>query len=413
MTEAETETTNTRPDSAAPAPGALDGVTVLDLTRVLSGPYCTMMLADMGARVIKVERPGKGDDTRAWGPPFQKGESAYFLSINRNKESVTLNLKHPDGRRVLDALIARADVLVENFRPGTLDRMGLGYADLAARHPALVYCSISGFGQTGPRRREPGYDAVLQGEGGLMSITGSDDGPGYRLGVAIADIASGMFSAFGVAVALLARHRTGRGQLVDVGMLDAVAALLTYQAGIYFATGTAPERLGNRHPTITPYETLEAADGDLVVAAGNDQLWRTFCGVLGLDALADDPRFRTNRDRVSARAELHALLVERLRTRPAAEWLTELKAAGVPCGGVRDLAEVFSDPQIVDRAMVIASEHPVAGAIRQLGVPVKLGDTPGAVRTPPPVLGQHTRDVLGELGYGDAEIERFQEAGAV
>ena len=396
-----------------PAPGALDGLTVLDLTRVLSGPYCTMMLADMGARVIKVEQPGKGDDTRAWGPPFLDGESAYFMSVNRNKESVTLNLKHADGRRVLDALIGRADVLVENFRPGTLDRMGLGYADLARRRPELVYCSISGFGQTGPRRREPGYDAVMQGEGGLMSITGAPDGPGYRLGVAIADIASGMFSAWGVAVALLARQRTGRGQLVDVGMLDSVAALLTYQAGIYFATGRPPGRLGNLHPTITPYETLEAADGDLVVAAGNDQLWRTFCGVLGLESLADDPRFRTNKDRVGARETLRPLLVERLRTRPAAEWLSELKAAGVPCGGVRDFEQVLTDPQIVERAMVIALDHPAAGAIRQLGVPVKLGGTPGAVRTPPPVLGEHTGKVLAELGYPDAEVARLRSAGAI
>ena len=393
--------------------GALDGVTVLDLTRVLSGPYCTMMLADMGARVIKIEQPGKGDDTRAWGPPFQKGESAYFLSINRNKESITLNLKHPGGRRVLDALLERADVLVENFRPGTLDRMGLGYADLAARRPDLVYCSISGFGQTGPRRREPGYDAVLQGEGGLMSITGSQDGPAYRLGVAIADIVSGMFSAYGVAVALLARHRTGRGQLVDVGMLDACAAVLTYQAGIYFANGTAPGRLGNRHPTITPYETLEAADGDLVVAVGNDQLWKTFCGVLGADELADDPRFRTNKDRVAARDVLRPLLVERLRARPAAEWLKQLKAAGIPCGGVRDLAQVFSDPQILERAMVVALDHPIAGTIRQLGVPIKLGDTPGAVRTPPPVLGQHTGAILGELGIADDEVARLRADGAI
>ena len=403
----------TDPETTTATPGALDGLTVLDLTRVLSGPYCTMMLADMGARVIKVEQPEKGDDTRAWGPPFQDGESAYFMSINRNKESLTLNLKHAEGRRVLDALIERADVLVENFRPGTLDRMGLGYADLRERRPDLVYCSISGFGQTGPRRREPGYDAVMQGEGGLMSITGAPDGPGYRLGVAIADIASGMFSAYGVAVALLARHRTGRGQLVDVGMLDSVAALLTYQAGIYFATGTPPGRLGNLHPTITPYETLEAADGDLVVAAGNDQLWRTFCGVLGLEWLADDPRFRTNKDRVGAREALRPLLVERLRTRPAAEWLAELKTAGVPCGGVRDFEQVLTDPQIVERAMVIALDHPVAGAIRQLGVPIKLGETPGAVRTPPPVLGQHTSTILGELGYSDAEVARLRNDGAV
>ena len=403
--------TDTQPRGAD---GALAGLTVLDLTRVLSGPYCTMMLADMGARVIKVERPGGGDDTRAWGPPFQSGESAYFLSVNRNKESVTLDLKHPDGRRVLDALIDRADVLAENFRPGALDRMGLGYADLSRRRPDLVYCSISGFGQSGPRRREPGYDAVMQGEGGLMSITGAEDGPAYRLGVAIVDVVSGMFAAYGVAVALLARERTGRGQLVDVGMLDAAAAVLTYQAGSYFTTGRVPGRLGNRHPSIAPYESLEAADGELVVAAGNDQLWRALCGVLGLDALADDPRFRTNADRVAARGALRPLLVERLRTRPVADWLTQLKAAGVPCGGVRDLEQVFSDPQIVERAMVVALDHPIAGAIRQLGVPVKLSGTPGAVRTPPPALGQHTDAVLrGDLGIDPEEIARLRAAGAV
>ena len=403
--------TDTQPRGAD---GALAGLTVLDLTRVLSGPYCTMMLADMGARVIKVERPGGGDDTRAWGPPFQSGESAYFLSVNRNKESVTLDLKHPDGRRVLDALIDRADVLAENFRPGALDRMGLGYADLSRRRSDLVYCSISGFGQSGPRRREPGYDAVMQGEGGLMSITGAEDGPAYRLGVAIVDVVSGMFAAYGVAVALLARERTGRGQLVDVGMLDAAAAVLTYQAGSYFATGRAPGRLGNRHPSIAPYESLEAADGELVVAAGNDQLWRALCGVLGLDALADDPRFRTNADRVAARGALRPLLVERLRTRPVADWLTQLKAAGVPCGGVRDLEQVFSDPQIVERAMVVALDHPIAGAIRQLGVPVKLSGTPGAVRTPPPALGQHTDAVLrGDLGIDPEEIARLRAAGAI
>ena len=401
-------------DRPTPAnPGALDGLTVVDLTRVLSGPYCTMMLADMGARVIKVEQPGRGDDTRAWGPPFQNGESAYFLSINRNKESVTLNLKHPEGRRVLDALIERADVLVENFRPGTLERMGLGYADLSKQRPDLVYCSISGFGQTGPRRREPGYDAVMQGEGGLMSITGAPDGPGYRLGIAIVDIVSGMFSAYGIAVALLARERTGRGQYIDVGMLDAVAALLTYQAGIYFTTGEAPGRLGNRHPSITPYETLEAADGELVVAVGNDQLWRTFCGVIGAEELADDARFRTNKDRVAARETLRPLLVERMRTRPAAEWIERLKAAGIPCGGVRDLAQVFADPQLIERAMVVALDHPVAGAIRQLGVPLKMSGTPGAVRTPPPALGQHTEAILGELGMSGPEIARLRADGAI
>ena len=394
--------------------GPLTGTTVLDLTRVLSGPYCTMMLADMGARVVKIEQPGRGDDTRGWGPPFEKGESSYFMSVNRNKESLTLNLKHPEGRPLLEALLDQADVLVENFRPGTLARMELSYADIAPRWPRLVYCSVSGFGHTGPRRAQPGYDAVLQAEGGLMSITGDGDGPAYRLGVAIADITSGMFAAYGIAMALLARHRTGRGQFVDVGMLDSVAALLTYQAGIYFATDNAPPRLGNRHPAIVPYETLEAGDGELVVAVGNDSLWRVFCHVLGVDDLADDPRFATNKDRVGHREALRPILVERLRARPATDWITVLTEAGIPCGAVRDVGEVLSDPQIVARAMVVALDHPVAGAIRALGVPVKLNDTPGSVRTPPPTLGQQTEDILErDLGLEPSAIARLREVGAI
>src|SRR3954454_24399322 len=274
--------------------GPLHGITVLDLTRVLSGPYCSMMLADMGARVIKVEQPRKGDDTRGWGPPFVEGESAYFLSINRNKESVTLDFKQPEGRAVLERLLAKTDVLVENFRPGTLQKVNLDYAALAPSYPRLVYCSISGFGQTGPRRREAGYDAVMQGEGGLMSITGAGDGPPFRLGVAIADIVTGMFAAQGITLALYARERSGRGQAVDIAMLDSVVALLSYQAGICFATGAAPPRLGNRHPTIVPYETFAASDGDFVLAVGNDDQWRRFCHVAGL---AEEARFATNRQR--------------------------------------------------------------------------------------------------------------------
>jgi formyl-CoA transferase/CoA:oxalate CoA-transferase len=401
-------------NASADGTGALAGLTVVDLTRVLSGPYCTMMLSDMGARVIKIEQPGRGDDTRGWGPPFQSGESSYFLSINRNKESVTLDFKHASGRRVLDALIARADVLVENFRPGALDRVGLGHGELAARHPALVYCSVSGFGQSGPRRLEPGYDAVMQGEGGLMSITGSPDGPPYRLGIAIADIVSGMFAAYGVAMALLARHRTGRGQHVDIGMLDSVAALLTYQAAICFATGEAPRRLGNRHPTIVPYETLPAADGELVVAVGNDTLFRTFCDVLELPALAADPQFATNAARVQAHARLRPLLVERLRTKPCATWIAALRQAGVPCGAVRDLQQVLTDPQLLERAMIVALEHPAAGPIKVLGTPVKLGETPGRVRTPPPRLGEHTRRVLSQdVGLSEEEIEGLRREGVI
>ena len=392
-----------------PLAGPLAGLTVLDLTRVLSGPYCTMMLADMGARVIKVEQPGKGDDTRGWGPPFQNGESAYFLSVNRNKESVTLNFKHPDGREVLDRLIQQADVLVENFRPGTLERQGLGYDALSAAHPGLVYCSISGFGQTGPRRSEPGYDAVMQGEGGLMSITGPPGGKPYRLGVAIADIVSGMFAAFGVAMGLLARERTGRGQFIDVGMLDSVAALLTYQAGICFATGQAPPSLGNQHPTIVPYETFTAADGDIVVAAGNDALFTKFCEIIETPALAADERFTTNKGRVENQDALRPLLAERIRTRSRSQWLDVLKQAGVPCGAVRDLAEVLSDPQLVERMMVVPMHHPKAGPMQVLGVPVKMGETAGGVRTPPPVLGQHTQSILAELGYDAHRIGALEQ----
>ena len=404
---------------------SLDGITVLDLTRVLSGPYCTMLLADMGARVIKIEQPGKGDDTRAWGPPFlypsahspraggpaQEGESAYFLSINRNKESVTLDFKQPEGRAILDRLIAASDVVVENFRPGTLKKMGLDYASVAAAHPRLVYASVSGFGQTGPRSPEPGYDAVIQAEGGLMSITGAPDGPPYRLGVAIADIVSGMFAAYGVVTALFARERTGRGQMVDVAMLDAVAALLTYQAGNYFASRKVPARLGNRHPSIVPYETFEASDGEFVLAVGNEDLWRRFCRVAELDL---GERFETNRQRVTQYDELRPLIAAALTRHPRQYWIDRLTAAGVPCGSVRDLQEVFDDPQLGVREMIAELDHATIGPLKMLGVPVKLSGTPGAVRTPPPRLGQHTDAVLqNDLGFDADTIARLRAKGVV
>jgi crotonobetainyl-CoA:carnitine CoA-transferase CaiB-like acyl-CoA transferase len=389
----------------------LEGITVLDLTRVLSGPYCTMMLADLGARVIKVEQPIKGDDTRAWGPPFVSGESAYFLSINRNKESITLDFKNREGRAVLDELLAKADVLVENFRPGTLTKIGLDYDSVSPRHPRLVYCSISGFGQTGPRSGEAGYDAVMQGEGGLMSITGMPDGPPIRLGVAIADIVTGMFAAQGVTTALFARERTGRGQHVDVAMLDSVAALLTYQAGIYFATGNAPGRLGNRHPTIVPYETFRARDGDFVLAVGNDDQWRRFCEIAGLPR---DERFATNRQRVTAYNELRPLIEERLGKETRGHWIQALTSVGVPCGSVRDLGEVFADPQILARQMSVEVDHERLGPLRVVGSPLKFSDTPAAIRTAPPALGAHTDRVLIEdLGLSPDRVRALRAQGVV
>jgi crotonobetainyl-CoA:carnitine CoA-transferase CaiB-like acyl-CoA transferase len=391
--------------------GPLTGTTVLDLTRVLSGPYCTMMLADLGARVIKIEQPRGGDDTRHWGPPFLGTESAYFLSINRNKESVTLDFKHARGRALLDELIAMSDVVVENFRPGTLARLGLDYATLSPKHPRLVYCSVSGYGHSGPRSQEPGYDAVLQGEGGLMSLTGAPDAPPVRVGVAVADIVTGIFACQGISAALYARERTGRGQQVDIAMLDTVAAMLTYQAGIYFATGQPPQRMGNRHPTIVPYETFTASDGEFVLAVGTDEQWRKFCEVATLDA---GDRFATNRERVTGYAELRPMIAGRMRTQTRSYWIERLGKVGVPCGSVRDLHEVFTDPQIAARSMMVPMTHPTAGVIRVLGSPLKLSDTPATQRTPPPTLGQHTESVLQrDLGLTPNAIDELRAGGVI
>jgi crotonobetainyl-CoA:carnitine CoA-transferase CaiB-like acyl-CoA transferase len=392
----------------------LDGLTVLDFSRVLAGPYCTMQLADLGARVIKIEQPGRGDDTRAWGPPFVGGESAYFLSVNRNKESLALDLKHARARPIVEALLARADVLVENFRPGTMERLGLGYDAVAARHPRLVYCSISGFGQTGPRSAEAGYDAMMQAEGGLMSITGAAGGPPFRLGVAIGDIATGMFAVQGVLAALLARARIHRGQRVDIAMLDSVTALLSYQASSAFATGETPARMGNRHPSIAPYDTFAAADGEFVLSVGNDDQFRRLAGVLQRPALASDARFKTNADRVgnheALRNELSALLAPWKRQ----DLLAALTRAGVPVGAVRTVTEALADPQLAARNMIVPLEHIGAGTIRVLGTPLKLSETPPSIRTPPPALGQHTEAILkNDLNLTRAEIATLREAGVI
>jgi crotonobetainyl-CoA:carnitine CoA-transferase CaiB-like acyl-CoA transferase len=386
----------------------LADLVVVDLTRALAGPYCTLMLADMGARVIKVEPPGSGDHTRSWGPPFIGGESVYFLSVNRNKESVTLDFSRPEAREVLQRLIAGADVLVENFRPGTLDPFGLDYGTLAAEHPRLIYASISGFGQTGPRRAEPGYDAVIQAEGGLMSLTGAPDGQAFRPGVAVADLVSGLMAAHGILLALIARERTGRGQQVDLSMLDAVSSILAYQAGLAFA-GETPRRVGNRHPTIAPYDSFATTDGAIFVAAGTDTHFRALCDVLDLPSAAADPRYASNAGRVEHYQELRRTLAARLKERPRAEWKQALTKAGVPAGVVRDVREALEDPQLVDRQMLLDVEHPTAGRVRQLGIPVKLSATPGSVRRPPPRLGEHTDSVLAEFGLTQPQIAALRE----
>ncbi len=393
-----------------PIQGPLDGVTVLDLTRVLSGPHCTMLLADMGARVIKVERPGEGDETRAWGPPFVGGESAYFLGTNRNKESIAVDFKHPEGRRIVDRLLDRSDVIVENFRPGTLGRLGLDYASLKDARPKLIYASISGFGQTGPRRFEAGYDAAVQAEGGLMSITGDPDGQPFRVGVAVADLVAGMLAAHGIVLALYARERTGLGQQVDIGMLDGVVSILSYHASMHLTAGIRSGRVGNRHATIAPYDTFPTADGDFFLAVGNDDQFRRFCAAAGLTPLCDDRRFATNPARVVHHVELRQRLLPVLKARPRAYWLEVLTEAGVPCGDVRGVPEALADRQILAREMVQSVEHATAGMLKVVGVPIKLSETPGSVRTAPPTLGQHTTSILRELAIPDDEIERLRGA---
>jgi formyl-CoA transferase/CoA:oxalate CoA-transferase len=383
----------------------LSGITVVDLTRVMSGPYCTLMLADMGARVIKIERPGQGDDTRGWGPPFVSGESVYFLSVNRNKESLTLDFKQPDGRRILDRLIERADVLVENFTPGTLHRIGLDYASLAARHPRLVYASVSGYGQTGPLSGRAGYDAVTQAESGLMSVTGEIDGPPVRLGVPIADLAAGLFAVQGILAALVSRASTGHGQHVDVSMLDSVAALLTYHATAYLTSGEDLPRMGNGHASIVPYNTFAAADGPFVLAVGNDDQWRRFCIAAERPDLAADQRFATNAQRVENRALLEPIVGRIVETRERKDWAERLGEAGVPCGGVRQVSEVLESREIGAREMLTSVSHPTAGELRLVASPVKLSGRNARPDVAPPLLGQHTESILTEdLGMSAEEL---------
>ena len=391
----------------------LDGLRVIDLTRVVAGPFCTMMLGDMGAEVIKIEEPGRGDDTRSW-PPFLGGEATYFMSVNRNKKSLTLNLKAVEGQDILRKLVAKSDVLLENFRPGTMDRLGFGYGALAKLNPKLVYCSISGFGESGPDASRPGYDLVIQGESGLMDLTGAADGPPFKFGTSIADLTAGMMGAQGITLALLSRTRTRRGQKVEIAMLDVMASLLTYHAGIFFATGRAPKRRGNAHPSIVPYEVFRAADAFLTVGVANNSLWERFCTALDRRDLVTDPRFDTEARRVENRDVLVPLLNDVFGERPASTWLDRLDKAGVPAGRITTVDEVCQSPHLQSRGMIVNLPHPKAGTVTVMGVPVRLHSTPGAAAVAPPLLGQHTDEILTRLlRMRPATVAKLRESGAI
>jgi crotonobetainyl-CoA:carnitine CoA-transferase CaiB-like acyl-CoA transferase len=392
----------------------LDGIRVIDLTRVLAGPYCTQALADAGADVVKVEEPGRGDDTRGWGPPFVNGESAYFLAVNRGKRGITLNLKHVRGRQILWRLLESADALVENFRPGALDRLGFAWEEVRRRLPRLVYVSISGYGPDGPWGGRPGYDAVVQGEGGLMSVTGPEHGDPSKVGASVADVVAGMTAFEGTLLALLRRERTGIGSRVDVSLLEGLLSILTYQASGYLLAGERPRRLGNRHSSLAPYETFEASDGHVIVGVGSEALWRSFCGALGRPQLAADPRFASNRLRVGNYAALRALLAPLLKARSVAEWLAALEAAGVPCGRVRSVPEALESPQVAARGLLLELEHPRAGRARYVGSPIHLDGAGRGSRRPPPLLGEHTEEVLAErLGLDGGQVAALRSDGIV
>ena len=394
-------------------PGPLAGIRVLDLTRALSGPFATMILGDLGADVIKLEDTWHGDDTRRWGPPFQGDDASYFLSINRNKRGLSVNLKDPQGRQVAQRLALATDIMLENFRPGTAARLGLGYQELSERNPRLIYASISGYGQTGPSAALPGYDAVAQAISGMMSVTGEADGEPVRSGTSLADVGAGMYAVIGILAALHARESTGRGQQVDIALLDGQLSWLTYVAGKYFATGVTPGRFGSAHESVAPYQVFPTADEPLMVAVGSDGLWRRFTAATGLDELTDDPRYATNPDRVQHRDTLIPRITQALATRGCAEWTDRLNAAGVPAGPVNTVPAALEQPQIAARDMVVEVEHPVAGMLRMLGTPLKLSAQPASIRRPPPVLGQHTDEILAEAGYPPARIAELREAGVI
>lgn len=389
---------------------ALEGIRVLDLTRALAGPFCTLMLGDNGADVIKVEMPGSGDDTRKWGPPFIGEESAYFLSINRSKRSLTLNLREPQAKEIFLKLAENSDVLVENFTPGVMERFGLAYDEVKQTNPKIVYCSISGFGQDGPYRNRPAYDQIMQGISGLMSITGEPDGEPQKIGIAVTDIGAGMWSAFAIMAALHHREQHGEGQYIDVSMMDAQVAWLTYQAAYFFANGEPPKRMGAAHPTLVPYQAFMCQDGKYInVAVGSERIWARFCQGVRREDLQNDPEYAVNSDRVRNRAKLVPMLQEDFLTRPVADWVEDLQEANVPCGPINDLADVFADPQVLARNMYVEIPHPTLGSIKQTGLPIKFSLTPGRIDRHPPLLGEHNQEILEDLGYSVAQVDEMKE----
>jgi crotonobetainyl-CoA:carnitine CoA-transferase CaiB-like acyl-CoA transferase len=373
---------------------ALSDVVVIDLSRVLAGPYCTMMLGDMGATVIKVEQPGKGDDTRHFGPPYVAGESAYYLGLNRNKRSITMDFNDPQHKKRLLELVNTATVLVENFRPGTLERQGLGYETLRAMNPGLIYCSISGYGHDGPYAMRPGYDFVAQAESGIMSVTGDIEGEPQRVGSPVADISAGMFACMSILAALHVREKTGKGQRIDISLLEAAVSLLGNVSSNYLISGEEAVRYGNGHPNIVPYQAFRTQDGYIVVSCGNDRIYQTFCHLLEREDLATDPRFATNPQRVRNRKELVPILQEVFLQRKTDDWLTELRAVGIPCGPINTVSQVFSDPQLQARGFVWECEHPTAGTIKLSGSPIRLSETPTRLYKAPPLLGEDNDTLL-------------------